>query len=143
MAKKLNDNDKLILNTKKEIDELLKKISETEKGFIKRTNFILDWNGNKYNLNVLPQDQNAFLRWQLTDYKKFLVENNLPLKISYNQEITIDDWLHDLEKVYSKNELASEKNRLKRLQDLLQSKLTEETKTSLELQELVSQVSKS
>ena len=140
MAKKLNDNDRLILKTREQIEDSLKKIKESESGFIKRTNFILEWNGISYNLNVIPQEQIALLMWQLSSYRDFLILKNLPIKLKYTQDITIDDWLHDLEKQLFKNNLVSEKVRLKKLQDLLQSKLTEETKTSLELEDLISQI---
>lgn len=140
MAKKLNENDKLILKTKEQIEISLQKIKETEKGFIKKTNFILEWNNNTFNLNVIPQEQIAILMWQLTSYKEFLINKNLPLKIKYSQDYTIDDWLHDLEKQHLKNNLSAEKTRLSNLQKLLESKLTEETKTSLELENLISQI---
>ena len=140
MAKKLNENDKLILKTKEQIEISLQKIKETEKGFIKKTNFILEWNNNTFNLNVIPQEQIAILMWQLTSYKEFLINKNLPLKIKYSQDYTIDDWLHDLEKQHLKKNLSAEKTRLSNLQKLLESKLTEETKTSLELENLISQI---
>jgi hypothetical protein len=123
-------NDKLILQLKKEIEDKKALLAKSEK-FIPETNCSLTLFGIKYNLHVQTSNQLAFLK----AFLKSLDSPNLIL-----EGYKIEDWIKDIDVKYSMLNIQLEKDRLKTLENKLYSLLSNETKVSLEIEDIMKSI---
>lgn len=136
MARKLS-NDELILLKEKEINILLENIKKAKKGFVPLTNLSLEWNNQRYNLNVLPKETLLYLSWQLSSFNDFLKDNRDLFKIS---GFSLSDWISDLENQFKKLNLRHEEERLSNLQNKLKDLLTKDKKDEILITDLINQI---
>lgn len=123
-------NDKLILQLKKEIEQKKSLLAKSDK-FIPETNCSLTLFGIKYNLHVQTSNQLLFL-------KAFLNSLNSPDLILEGYKV--EDWIKDIEVKYSILNIQSEKDRLKVLENKLYSLLSNDTKVSLEIEDIMKSI---
>ena len=123
-------NDRLILKLKKEIEDKKSLLAKSEK-FIPETNCSLTLFGIKYNLHVQTSNQLLFL-------KAFLNSLNSPDLILEGYKV--EDWIKDIDVKYSMLNIQFEKDRLKALENKLYSLLSNDTKVSLEIENIMNSI---
>lgn len=129
-------NDEKILELKAKIDEKRKKIGTLERHkFVPETNCSIEIDGARYNLHAASKSNLVFLLCKLQSLKDaakvYHCESQLVIS-GYNIQTWIDDVLSRLKSL----DYSSNMKRLKSLEDRLDSMLSDDMKTELELQEI-------
>lgn len=132
MATKTTQNDRLILQLKKEVEEKKEKLARAV-NFRPITNMSLVIFGITYNLHVNNVNELRFLEAFLNSL------NNNSLIISNN---TIENWLSDITTKITMKDIAEEQKELDLMEKELESLLTNETRVSLKLDKLASKIRK-
>ena len=133
---KQNENDKTILNLKKQIEQKKQELKASER-FSPITNCSLELHGKRYNLHTLTEEEMVQLLVVLNSYKKSAEE--LELVADYELSgFSIYSWIADLKKRLAVINRNTEENRLKTLEKRLHNLLTIETKVELEIDEIAS-----
>jgi len=133
---KQSENDKTILNLKKQIAQKKKELKASER-FSPITNCSLELHGQRYNLHTLTEEGMVQLLVVLNSYKKSAEE--LELVADYELSgYSVYSWIIDLKNRLSVINRNTEENRLKMLEKRLHNLLTVETKVELEIDEIAS-----
>ena len=133
---KQSENDKTILNLKKQIAQKKKELKASER-FSPITNCSLELHGQRYNLHTLTEERMVQLLVVLNSYKKSAEE--LELVADYELSgYSVYSWIIDLKNRLSVINRNTEENRLKMLEKRLHNLLTVETKVELEIDEIAS-----
>lgn len=131
---KLNENDILILDLKKQVEEKKSKIGNSTK-FNPITNCELVFNNVKYNIHTLDKQSILLLIVQLSilkdNSKKLYPDEELILN-GYK----LEDWITDLQSKFDNLNVKTEKERLKKIEERLNNLLSIDTKINLEINEL-------
>lgn len=132
--KKKQTNDEIIFQLKKEV-ELKKSQLEKSVKFTPITNCVITLDSIKYNLNVcsLEDLQLLFVRLSLLQKENSLLFPEKPLIIS---GFLVSQWLEDINNKYNCLNIRTEQNKLKTLEDKLYMLLSQDSKASLELEEI-------
>ena len=129
-----NENDTVILNLKKKIDEKKKALKGAEK-FSPVTNCSLEMDGIRNNIQVLNKEQIVFLLMKLQSYKT-AAEVLGVLEDAFVSGYKIDDWIVDLKSKLMIVNRKVEESRLRVLEDKLDALLSNEKKVELELKDI-------
>lgn len=135
----LSKNDKGILSLKKEVEEKKKALKASEK-FSPITNCSLYIENKNYNLNVLDKEQICYLIGLLRGLKDNCEKELTSVKDFKLSGFYISEWISDLKAKYSNLDRKLEEERLKALEKRLHTLLSTDTKVSLELDEIKSQI---
>ena len=126
------NNDKLILEKKKEIQVLKDKIKKVQK-FSPDTNCRLELWGTTYNLNVVNDindlDHIRAILYSLLAYKDYKYMGYL-----------ISTWISDVNTKADYVSIQAEKNRLTILESKLHDLLSNDAKVNIELKDLINQI---
>lgn len=133
MATKKVSNDTLILNAKARIEEQKAKIKSHEK-FNPVTNCHLELFNKVYNLNVCNRDELLMLMATLHSFIQYAQED---FKIA---GFKISQWLEDVSSKFKVLNIKTEKDRLILLEQALHSRLTHDTRVSLEIDDLIKNI---
>lgn len=131
-------NDERILNAKKEIAEK-KALLANVMAFRPTTNANFTLFGTRYNLHVVNKEQLVFLAGVLNNLQKSANEI-FPGEVLKIDSYSTDQWLADIKARYQVLERTNEEAKLKQLEDNLHKLLTNDTKVTLELDNLLSQI---
>jgi len=134
----MKNNDSVILGLKKEI-EAKKKLLKSSIKFIPTTNCSLFLNTQRYNLHTLSKEQIVFLAANLQAIKDASIKV-FPEEKLIIEGYLVDEWITDLKCKYSILNKTLEEQRLKNLEAKLHNLLSNNTKVSLELEELRNQI---
>jgi len=131
-------NDKVILSLKKQIEEKKKLLSEITK-FSPITNCSLELDGVRYNIHTQSKENLLLLVAKINSLKKSLYAM-LPEESLIISGYRAEDWLEDLVLKFKTLNTKLEKERLSELEKKLTTLLTNETRVSLELDDLKNQI---
>lgn len=131
-------NDKVILDLKKEIESKKKLLSKTTK-FNPVTNCSLTLNNVNYNLHTLQKDQLLLLLASVSSLQREL-KTILPEEKLIISGFSSDSWIVDITSKFNNLNISLEKERLKTLEGKLHNLLSSDTKVSLEIEDLKSQI---
>ena len=126
------NNDKLILEKKKEIQVLKDKIKKVQK-FSPDTNCCLELWGITYNLNVV-NDINDL------DHINAILHSLLAYKDYKYMGYLISTWISDIKAKIDYITVQAEKNRLTILENKLHDLLSTDAKVNIELKDLINQI---
>jgi hypothetical protein len=129
-------NDKKILALRAKIEEKKNKIEKTK--FVPITNCSIELDGIRHNIQVLSKDQLTFLLIKLNSYFLSMIDLESNYKtVSCNiSGYSIKEWLTDIK---LKLDVLSQKNEeanLKALENKLNTLLSEDKKTEIELESI-------
>ena len=135
---KKQNNDKMILDLKKRVEEK-KKLLKSIGRFSPKTNCSLLIDGERFNLNVVSQPALLFLIAKLQSLKSGLFEiiQGETLEIG---GYSVDLWLEDLVSRFNILNRNLEAERLKVLEEKLHNLLSLDKKVELEIKDLESQI---
>ena len=131
--KPVTSTDQEILNLKAKIAN--KKSSLKKYDFKPKTNLVLPLNGFRHNLNVIT----AFELLSLLSTLMNVVETMKKLNVQDTIEIdgfSIEDWVYDLKGKYSNLKYKTELKSLEVLEKRLDSLISTDMKTNMELQDI-------
>jgi len=131
MTSKINTNDKMIMELKKQIEDKKKALKATER-FQPLTNCSIELNGVRSNIQVLAKENLVQLLTQLNAYRKSAEELGL-LDDYYLSGFHIDEWIVDLKAKLMNLTRKIEEDRLKSLENKLHTLLSGEKKIELEI----------
>jgi hypothetical protein len=132
------ENDKVILNLKKEI-EAKKKLLASEVKFNPITNCSLELDGSRYNLHVANKETLLVLIAKLQGMKNALA-GVMPNETLTFGGYVVEDWLKDLTAKFQVQNVSREKERLQKLEAKLHELLSVDTKVELEIKDIMSQI---
>lgn len=131
-----NVNDSKIMTLKAQIEEKRKKLDEIER-FIPITNCSIEFNDNRYNLNVLQKEQLISLLVKLNYHR--LSAQDLGLLDEYIiSGYKLEDWITDIKGKLSVVSRKDEERKLKVLENKLDKMLSDDKKIELELDQIAS-----
>ena len=130
------DNDKRILDLKKNIELKKKTIKQNEK-FNPVTNCMLKIGETMYNINVLDVTSLIFLLGKLDTYLK-VVQTEKLTNCTIISNFEIRDWHGDILSKIRTIKLKEEMSTLKSMEDKLGKLLSDKKKTELELDDIES-----
>jgi len=122
-------NDKKILALREKIQEKKDKIGKVK--FVPTTSCSIDWNGNRFNLHALNKDQLDFLLIYLNSCRLSMVDLGMSKMIISG--FSLMDWIADIKMKLAVISQKEEENNLKALESKLNTLLSEDKKTELEL----------
>jgi len=125
------NNDSRILELKKEIEIKKAKLKESKIKFAPETNCILDFEGCKYNINVLNKEQLLLLVVKLNMYN--MSADNLKISHVSISGYTTDEWITDIMSKISVIETRDAEQELKSMETTLEKLLSDDKKTELEI----------
>ncbi|HID0768045.1 TPA: hypothetical protein ACXDAZ_002574 [Clostridium botulinum] len=131
-----NINDNKILELKKQIEkkkELIKLSKSNSYEF--KTNRVVDFEGEKYNLNVLQADKLNILMIRLNMYKLAAIDLKI-LDQCIISGYNVQDWINDIRCKLEILNLKEEERKLKLMENKLDKMLSDEKKVELELNEI-------
>jgi hypothetical protein len=135
---KKSDNDKMILELKKQV-ESKKKLLKSSERFSPKTNCNLTLHNERYNLNVVDKPTLLLLLAQLqslnTSVKQVLPDETLEIS-----GFSADLWIDDIKSKYSVLNRKLENERLNVLELKLHALLSIDKKVELEIADLKSQI---
>ena len=132
----MSKNDDKILLMKKQVNDKKELLSKIKK-FSPKTNCSMEFNGTRYNLNVLNKDQLLKLLIEINMYDFSYSELGIEEEFLISGYSTID-WMIDL---HGKLALASKKeeeSKLRAMELKLDKLLSDDKKVELELDEIAS-----
>lgn len=126
-----NNNDQKILELKKQIEEKKKKIGKSQK-FTPITNCSFEFEGARFNINVLNREQVMALLIRLNTYANSAKE--LQLLEAYSiSGYNVMDWINDLKSKFDFMNRKEEEQKLKAMEVKLDLLLSNEKKVELEI----------
>lgn len=135
---KKSDNDKMILELKKQV-ESKKKLLKSSERFSPKTNCNLTLHNERYNLNVVDKPTLLLLLAQLqglnTSVKQVLPDETLEIS-----GFSVDLWIDDIKSKYNVLNRKLENERLNVLEQKLHALLSTDKKVELEIADLKSQI---
>lgn len=134
----MSKNDNRILELKKQVDEKRKKILSNKTKFVPSTNCILELEGNKYNLNVLTEDQLKVLLIRLNTYR--LSVDDLQMEPFSISGYLLAEWMNDVRNKLNEKLIRKEEMNLKSMEETLDKLLSEDKKTELELDSIAEMI---
>ncbi len=126
------ENDKQVLKLKSVVEGKSEELKKLKKKFIKdfKTNLILNFEGETYNLNVIPIE---LLHYFLIRFTLFRDQAD-KLKIEYKiGRVSIDDYIHDIEIKLREKDIAAKERKLKHFEQKLDEKLSKSAKTKMDI----------
>ena len=127
-------NDLKILELKKQIETKKIDLESRKIRFIPKTNCVLDFDGGKFNLNVLNSDNLTFLALKLNLY--VMSANVLKMQLPTLSGYSIDLWIEDIKNKLEVIGTKKEESELKIMESKLDKLLSEDKKTELEIDEI-------
>lgn len=128
------ENDKKILNLIEVVKEKRVKIKLLKSEIIPfKTSQVFDFDGHLYNLNVCTIEALNFILIKLSMYQR--EAKNLELDFTIDG-FPIDDLIADVKTNLRKKDIIDKERSLKQMEKTLDSKLSEDTKTRLDLDSL-------
>lgn len=131
-----NINDNKILELKKQIEikkELIKLNKSNSYEFT--TNRVIEFEGEKYNLNVLQSDKLRVLMIKLNMYKLSAMDLGI-LEEDIISGYNVQDWINDIRCKLKILNLKEEERKLKLMENKLDKMLSDDKKVELELNEI-------
>jgi len=125
-------NDQKILDLKKKIEEEKKALNEKTK-FQPVTTCIIDLLGNKINLRTLSVSELQIVLTAVNALLKSADELGIDPDIS---GFDLEDWRYDITGILKQKEISDRKTVINKLEAKLQSMLSDEKKTELEIEEI-------
>lgn len=138
MFMKKNNNDKIILDLKKQV-ELKKKLLKDSEKFNPYTNCSLLFHGERYNINVIDGNTILILLATLNSFRESL-RSIFPEETLEISGFSVDHWIDDLKSKFRVLNRRLEMERLKKLEARLHNLLSLDTKIELEIEDLKSQI---
>jgi len=129
-------NDLKILELKKQIEAKKVDLESRKVRFTPKTNCVLDFDGNKFNLNVLDSNTLTFLALKLNLYT--MSANVLKMQLPTFSGYSIDLWIGDIKSKLEAIKTKQEDSELKIMESKLDKLLSEDKKTELEIDEIAS-----
>jgi hypothetical protein len=134
MAKK-TENDVVILNLKKQIEDKKKALKLTER-FSPVTNCSIELDNIRLNLNVLTKEQLIALMVKLNMFRLSLIDLGIPNKEFLLSGFTVEDWISDCKAKLMIVDRKAEEARLQAMETKLHNLLSVDTKVALEIDEI-------
>ena len=135
---KKNDNDTMILNLKKQVEDKKKLLKNNER-FSPKTNCSLLLDNDRHNLNVIDKSTILLLLAKLQSLREGL-NTLLPDEKLVISGYDVDLWIDDLKSRFNTLNRKLEEERLVVLEQKLHSLLTSDTKVELEIEDLKGQI---
>lgn len=132
-------NDEKILELKSQIANKKEVLKKQNKRFNPLTNCIIDFENQKQNIQVLNKDQLVMILVKLNSYlmsAKDLKLTDVVIISGYN----INEWIVDIKNRLESMSYKEEENKLKIMEDKLDKLLSEEKKTELEINSIMSEL---
>jgi len=133
MSEKIS-NDDVILQLKSKIDEKKALLKATER-FTPVTNCSLELDGQRYNLNVISKEQIVYLMVKLNSLLMSAAKLNLQNEFQISG-FSLADWMQDLTSRMAIVNRKAEQDKLRLLEEKLESRLSSDKKIELELAEI-------
>ena len=129
----VNKNDDRILELKKKIEEERKNLKEVNSRFQPITSCILEFAGQKFNLNAMSANNLSLLLGLLTVIKNATVEiaKKIPINPATIGDYLLDEWIADVQNKLDQVLYREKKAKLDKLEKQLTDLLTGETQTKL------------
>ncbi len=127
----MNKNDDRILELKKQVENKKKEIAEKNVKFVPETNFVIEINGIKTNINVLNEKDLKSLLVILNMYRMSAVD--LEMNDFEISGYKVNQWMNDVKSKINMKTLKREETELKELESKLDKLLSDDKKTELEL----------
>jgi len=127
-------NDKKIMELKKQIEDKKNKISKSQR-FTPVTNCSIEFDGVRYNLQVLTKEQLITLMVKLNAYA--MSAKDLELDSFVISGYVISDWITDIKSKLDFVSRKEEENKLKMMESKLHQLLSNEKKVELEIDEIM------
>jgi hypothetical protein len=128
------NNDQRILELKKQIEIKKEKLKQSER-FSPITNLSIEFEGDRYNLNVLQKQELINLLIRLNIY--LISAKDLGIETEYIiSGYKLEDWITDIKAKMDILSRKDEERNLKALEDKLTKLLSEDKKVELELNEI-------
>lgn len=132
----IKNNDQRILEMKKQIEEKKLQLGKAQK-FVPITNCSIEFDGVRYNLNVLNRELLIGLLVKINTH--VMSAKDLGILDDYNiSSFHVLDWVKDIHSKLALLNRKEEENKLKVMEDKLDRLLSEEKKTELEIDEIAS-----
>lgn len=134
MTKKTNSNDEQILKLKEVVIKKRAELDELKKekiGF--NTNLVLDFYGDRYNFHALTPEAAKLLLVRLGMYKREADLQEVELTIGTHP---IENWMEDIRTKLKETDIREKERKLKAFENKLDEKLSEDTKTKMEIDEI-------
>lgn len=134
-----NVNDKVILELKKKVEAKKSHIAEMELAKYRPvTHCILEWEGTKYNFNVMKPHELKLLLLKLNALLVSAEDLNMVEELE-DMEIqghAFYSWINDINGKINEKDFAQEKEKLKQMEAQLDKLLSEDKKVELQLAEI-------
>lgn len=131
-----NKNDARILEMKKQIAAKREKVRQI-KMFIPLTNLVLNFESNKYNLNVLNKEQLTYLLVKLNMVQMSATDLGLKESVTFDG-YSVSSWMTDIKGKLSMLNKKEEEHKLSRMESKLELMLSQEKQVELELDSIES-----
>ena len=134
----VSKNDDRILELKKKIEEERKNLKEVNSRFQPITSCILEFAGQKYNLNAMSANNLSLLLGLLTVVKDATVEiaKKIPINSTTIGGYLLVEWIADIQNKLAQVIYREKKAKLDKLEKQLTDLLTGETQTKLKVDNL-------
>jgi hypothetical protein len=129
------NNDQRILELKKQIEIKKEKLKQSER-FSPITNLSIEFEGERYNLNVLQKQDLTTILIRLNAY--LLSTKNLGIEDYSISGYSLNNWITDIKAKIDILSRKDEERNLKALEDKLSKMLSDDKKIELELNEIES-----
>ena len=135
----MSQNDEKILKLKEQIEEKKKSIKPKLFGEA-RTNYSLQWRGERLNLNAMDKDTLSLLACdiQALIYASDMIEARYgkPLTDTTVSGYPLSSWLYDILGKLEKVQMKEEESKLKQMEGLLNNLLSNDKKVELEIKKI-------
>ena len=132
----MSKNDDRILELRKQIEKKKDDIASRKVKFSPETNCVLDFDGERYNLNVVSDDTLTLLIIRLNMYN--MSADNLKMQYPIISGYSTDLWIQDIKSKLAVSGMKKEENDLKKMEAKLTKLLSDDKKTELEIDEIAS-----
>ena len=130
----MSKNDDRILELRKQIEKKKDDIASRKVKFAPETNCVLDFDGERYNLNVVSDDTLTLLIIRLNMYN--MSADNLKMQYPIISGYSTDLWIQDIKSKLAVSGMKKEENDLKKMEAKLTKLLSDDKKTELEIDEI-------
>ena len=130
----MSKNDDRILELRKQIEKKKDDIASRKVKFSPETNCVLDFDGERYNLNVVSDDTLTLLIIRLNMYN--MSADNLKMQYPIISGYSTDLWIQDIKSKLAVSGMKKEENDLKKMEAKLTKLLSDDKKTELEIDEI-------
>lgn len=132
-------NDEKVMQLKSLIEKRREELGKLQVNEIE-TNLVIDFMGQKHNLNVLSENDLKLMLVRLHSYKSAMNELDIVAEIS---GYTVDQWMSDIKTKLVTIEYKKKKKELEDNEKLLDKLLSDEKKVELELERIMESLNKS